>query len=110
MPHAMLKKVTGGVESIGPYQANWATVLGLTTYQPYEVAIVGDNADDVSHQLQQHYFPTTIFLGGQSENLPLLENKLVKGKTIIYVCRNKVCKLPVEDVGKAMGQLKGGQP
>jgi uncharacterized protein len=105
----MLKKVAGGGESIDPYHANWATVLGLTTHQPFEVAIVGDNARTVSHQLQQHYFPTAIFMGGQSENLPLLENKLVKGKTIIYVCRNKVCKLPVESVGEALGQLKSGE-
>ncbi len=27
-------------------------------------------------------------------------------KTMIYVCTNKVCKLPVEDVEKALAQIK----
>ncbi len=36
----------------------------------------------------------------------LTENKWVKGRTILYVCRNKVCKLPVEDVEKALEQLR----
>ncbi|WMN12109.1 hypothetical protein QYS49_32460 [Marivirga salinae] len=45
-------------------------------------------------------------MGGEKENLPLLENKLSKVNTMIYVCRNKTCKLPVKKVGKAFGQIK----
>jgi uncharacterized protein YyaL (SSP411 family) len=36
----------------------------------------------------------------------LLQNKFREGKTMIYVCQNKVCKLPVETVGRAMDQIK----
>ena len=32
--------------------------------------------------------------------------KLVKGKTIIYVCRNRTCKLPVQEVNKALELFK----
>jgi len=55
--------------------------------------------------IQQHYLPTSIFMGGEKENLPLLENKSVEGRTMIYVCRNKTCKVPEEDVGRALAQL-----
>ncbi len=103
MVNQMMESIIGG----GPYYANWASVLGMIAHQPYQVAVVGDNALIKCKILQQHYLPTAIFMGGNKENLPLLENKLVKGKTIIYVCRDKVCKLPVEDIEKALEQLKG---
>ena len=44
-------------------------------------------------------------MGGEEENLPLLENKGVSDGTMIYVCRNKTCKLPQMDVALAMKQL-----
>ena len=46
-------------------------------------------------------------MGGiDKEELPLLENKLPENKTLIYVCTNKVCKKPVEDVAEALSQVK----
>jgi uncharacterized protein YyaL (SSP411 family) len=66
---------------------------------------VGDEAVRNSIQMQKQYLPQVIFLGGTEENLPLLENKYVKGKTVIYVCQNKTCKLPVMSVDKALAQL-----
>jgi len=32
----------------------------------------------------------------------LLKDKLQEGETMIYVCQNKVCKLPVTEVEKAV--------
>lgn len=106
MSTSMLNHITKEIATGGPYYANWATLMGMNTYQPYEVAIMGEDAIEKTKQMLRHYIPTAIFMGGVKENLPLLENKLVEGRTIIYVCRNKVCKLPEEDVGRAMEQLK----
>lgn len=102
----MLAQVMDEITKNGPYYANWASLMGVIAYQPYEVAVVGKDALAKSFSLQQNYLPTTIFMGGDEENLPLLQSKKVNDKTIIYVCRNKVCKLPVEDAAKALGQLK----
>ncbi|MEX2232574.1 MAG: thioredoxin domain-containing protein [Cyclobacteriaceae bacterium] len=88
------------------FYANWARVAGLFVYQPFEVAVLGISALEKSRDIQEHYNPLAIFLGGTVDNLPLLENKYVDGKTIIYVCRNRICKLPVEDVAKALEQLR----
>jgi len=106
LSRTMLDQVAKQMTIDGPYYANWASLTGLIGYQPYEIAIVGEEAIAKSRKLLTHYIPTGIFMGGKSENLPLLKNKVVKGRTIIYVCRNKVCKLPEEDVAKAMQQLK----
>jgi uncharacterized protein YyaL (SSP411 family) len=101
----MVNQISKNITKNGPYYANWANVMGMIAYQPYEVAVVGEEASKKSIALQNHYLPTVILMGGMTENLPLLENKLVIGKTIIYVCRDKVCKMPVQDVNVAMKQL-----
>jgi uncharacterized protein YyaL (SSP411 family) len=55
--------------------------------------------------MQSNYIPTAIFMGGKMENLPLLKNKLVEKRTLIYVCRNKVCKSPEENPERALAQI-----
>ena len=89
----------------GIYYANWNRVSGWAAWRPFEVAILGDQALKKCREMQKHYNPLALYSGGQKENLPLLDNKLVEGRTIIYVCRNNVCKLPVEDVDDALSQL-----
>lgn len=106
MSAAMLNQFAVDIATGGPYYANWASLMGLVTYEPYEVAIMGENASEKSRQLMKHYYPTALLMGGNKENLPLLENKRAEGRTMIYVCRNKICKLPVEEVEQAMRQLE----
>ena len=103
------KTATMYVGSSGVFYSNWARVSAVAAWRPFEVAILGDEALARNHEMQKHYNPLALFSGGQRENLPLLENKLVEGKTIIYVCRDRVCKLPVEDVQQALKQLKAGE-
>jgi uncharacterized protein YyaL (SSP411 family) len=103
----MLNQIlTDRLESSGVYYANWGRVVGLSAYLPFEVAVVGVNAVGKSLALQEHYNPLALYLGGTAETLPLLENKFVEGETIIYVCRNQVCKLPVREVSQALKQLQ----
>ncbi|KAH0533764.1 hypothetical protein FGG08_007567 [Glutinoglossum americanum] len=106
LSQSMVSRMANDVIKNGPFYANWANLIGLVTYQPYEVAIMGSEALTKNISLQHNYLPTAIFMGGNTENLPLLKGKSVKDKTIIYVCRNKVCKLPVGDEAKALEQLK----
>ena len=103
----MVKNVSDDIQKSPGYYGNWAQVMALEIRSPYEVAIVGNDWQQKLTQLQKKYLPNTIYLGGDSESgLPLLENKLVKGKTMIYVCENKTCQRPVEEVSEAMKQIK----
>ncbi len=85
---------------------SWAVSMGLMAYQPFEIAIMGENALKLNHDLQANYLPTAIFMGGEDENLPLLKNKKVPGETLIYVCRSRVCKLPVRSPEAALDQVR----
>ena len=106
MSTSMVNHVVKNMSTDGPYYSYWAGFVGMVAYQPYEVAIMGKDAIIKSKEMLKQYMPISIFMGGESENLPLLENKGVEGRTIIYVCRRKVCKLPVEEVEDALLQLK----
>jgi hypothetical protein len=103
---SMLKKIAPAFTTGGPYYARWANLMGLMTYKPYEVAIVGKQALQKSKPMQSHYLPTAIYMGGNQENLPLLENKSVANRTIIYVCRDRICKSPEEAPEQALRQMR----
>jgi uncharacterized protein YyaL (SSP411 family) len=105
MSRTMVNQVAADIQHTGPYYAGWASLMGAQAFEGYEVAVMGSDALDKSRQLQRHYFPTALFMGGVTENLPLLEYKRVDGRTMIYVCRKRICKLPVESVELAVRQL-----
>jgi hypothetical protein len=102
----MLINVINEVRKSGPWYANWSLLNGMLNFGVNEVVLMGDKAVEKNHQMQLEYLPTSLFLGGEMENLPLLENRLVNGQTLIYVCRNKTCKLPVSNVEDALKQFK----
>ena len=102
----MLINVEADVQRNIYFYANWGMVQALFTSPLYEVAIVGDDFKSKRQQLDEYYLPNAIYLGCKTESkLALLENKLVPDQTMIYVCRDKACELPVAEVGKALGQI-----
>jgi uncharacterized protein YyaL (SSP411 family) len=102
----MVFKIRPQIAQQGVYCANWAMLLGKLIYPANEVAILGENAVQLNHELQKAYLPSTIFEGGTDENLPLLQDRLIDNKTVIYVCENKTCNLPVYSVDDAMKLIK----
>ena len=84
------------------YHYGWLPGFQMLHTGFYEIAIVGDDYNKLRMDMQKTYVPNGIYLGGKEENLPLLENKLVEGKTFIYVCKEKFCKLPVQTVADAL--------
>lgn len=105
MAEQMLQIVKDDLEKNGPYYANWSRLMGMYVYPLKEVAVAGGKSAEVSHQLQTHYLPNALFLGGTREDLPLLESKMQPDKTIIYVCENKHCKLPTDNIDTALSMI-----
>ncbi len=103
----MLVNVEADVKSNIYFFSNWGILEAWQTSPLYEIAILGNDFKMKRQQFDSHYLPNAIFMGGKTEgSLALLENKLVSGKTTIYVCREKTCKLPVEEVEKALQQMR----
>ncbi|MFT6334374.1 MAG: hypothetical protein ACI86M_000750 [Saprospiraceae bacterium] len=88
------------------YYSNWCQLMASMINPPHEVAVLGEDAVNKSRIIQRDYLPNAFFLGGKNEgDLELLKDKLQEGRTMIYVCQNKVCKIPTEDTGKAIGLI-----
>src|SRR6185312_5021755 len=103
----MIKNVSEDlVKNLG-YYSNWAQAMLLQVFPATEIAIVGKDWKEKLVQLQKTYLPNTIYSGGENERtLSLLQNKLTEGRTLIYVCKNKSCDLPVENVAQALTQIE----
>lgn len=105
----MLYTMTGPILESGQtgFYSNWALLYLEKLIPTYEIAVLGGNTKEVSKKLQSEFLPNVIYLGGSSEGtLELLEDKLQPEKTMIYVCQNKVCQLPVTEPDKALKQIK----
>lgn len=85
------------------FHSNWLQLLLDKIYSPYEIAIVGKDAISKRDELAANYLGNALFLGTtKEENLALLKDKTIEDATMIYVCQNKVCKIPVEDAKAAL--------
>lgn len=104
---SMVTNVKDEMTANPAYYSNWARVLLKLIRNPFEVAIVGKDYVSSLRKLQQHFSADVVYCGsGESEDLPLLEQKFRPGKTMIYVCVNKVCQLPVMQPEKALKQME----
>lgn len=85
------------------FYANWAALSGYFINEPYEIVVCGNNAKLLLIELQRQYLPNCLIIGSEGEsNFPLLQNRYVKDETLIYVCQNKVCQMPVKNMEEAL--------
>lgn len=103
----MLETMAGEMQQHPVYHSNWLSALVWHLHPPFEVAVVGKEWQERLRHLQQRHLPHVLWMGGiENFILPLLEGKGKAGKTVIYVCRNKACKQPVEQIEEAVKQLQ----
>ena len=103
---SMLSLVKDQVEKGSPYYANWASLYLWQLKQSNEVVIMGEHSLDLRKEFNDEYLPLVLFAGSEKEEyLPLLENRMLDRETRIYVCKNKLCKLPVTKVKDAIELL-----
>ena len=102
----MLANVEEDILAQPYFYSNWARLYGLMGNRHFEVAVVGDDSEVKKMAIGSAFIPNKILLGGNDEgSLELLEGKLASGRTMIYVCENKACQLPVNDPLLALKQM-----
>ena len=102
----MLSSMKNNIISYGPGYSNWAILMLNNTKPFYEIAIVGEEAIKKAQQLKKYYFTNYILLASEKEDsFELLKNRYEPNKTLVYVCENNVCQLPMEKVEGAIKML-----
>ncbi len=103
----MCLSVSGEFETYPSGYTNWFDLIYNLKSNYYELAIIGENSIDQVKKINLKYIPNKLIIGSKSENnLPLLKNRYVEGKTLIYVCVNKACKMPTESLEEAISLIK----
>jgi hypothetical protein len=103
----MLDLVRGNMADYPSGYSNWSQLMLNLTGNHFEVAIVGENAVKLLNELKKNYLSNVIFCAGTTENdLPLLQSRYFSGKTLIYICQDNSCQLPVETVEEAIELLR----
>lgn len=103
----MLNNVKPQIQEYAPGYSNWLDLMLNYAFSFYEIAIVGDDAFNKISEINSTYLPNKILAGNTKEsNLPLLSKRYVDNETLIYVCVNNTCRLPVSEVKKALSLIE----
>ena len=106
MSKTMANNVKESAINGASYYGNWAVLMSWLNGETYDVSIVGKDCEKLRKQINEHYLPNVFLSGGMEEgDNSLLQGKLVAGKTIIYVCQDKACQLPVSRVDEMLNQI-----
>lgn len=91
------------------YMANWVN-LGLELSIPFaEIVIVGEDASNFAQEINQQFIPNKIISATTkaTDDLPIFKYKsAINEETTLYICYNKTCKRPTNDVKKALDEVK----
>ena len=102
----MLNKVKQDAFTGGAYYANWDILIAWFASDPFDVVIAGEDYLSKRRGFDQYYLPDVFLCGGREEGeLPILKGRYTGGPTSIYVCRDKLCKMPVTEVEEAVKQF-----
>jgi uncharacterized protein YyaL (SSP411 family) len=102
----MLANVYEDMNTYGSAYSNWGMLCLSMTEPYYEVAITGEESQAKSIEMNKKYIPNKLMMGGvKASKLPLLEGKFV-GETTIFVCVDRACQMPVDNVSDAVKQMK----
>ncbi|WP_461532070.1 thioredoxin domain-containing protein [Sinomicrobium sp.] len=103
----MLRQMTDDIQSHPSFHANWLSLMLYHTSGFREIVVSGPQAETFTKQINNHYLPLKTVSGAtEKSDLPLLQQRHQHKDTLIYVCQNSACELPVATVGEAIAKLK----
>lgn len=108
--NVMLQRIDRVVTMAPQDLGYWAAFYAQRTYPTAEIAMVSDELRNSMHKINEQFIPNKILVGkaiGGSSKLSLLEAREgVNNESTFYLCYNKACQLPVNNVGEVFKQLQ----
>jgi uncharacterized protein YyaL (SSP411 family) len=103
----MLNNVKESMTSYPAGYSNWLQLMSDFSIDYYEIAVSGEDAMSKLKKINQTYIPNKLIAGSTKDSsIPLMEGRFNDDITFIYICVDGACKLPEEEVSKAIKQLK----
>ncbi len=89
------------------YYSNWLNVLDMHLHLNSELVIIGKDAVAFAKKINANFLPNVLITGSCKESrLPLCMDRYNSDKTLFYLCRNKACDLPEEDIQAILNKLR----
>jgi len=102
---AMLQQIIPTIDYPSAF-SNWLNAYLNLSEQNRELAITGKAAIDYVQQINNGYYPNVIIAGSEKRSsLPFLQTRFEENKTLLYLCQNKTCLLPTENLSEIKKQL-----
>ncbi len=102
----MIKAIKQSAIMNPTFHCYWLTAAISITLRFYEAGIVGDKVESKREMFCKLFLPNIILFGAEKEgSLEILKDRYTPGKTLIYVCENRVCQLPTENTDQAIRQI-----
>ncbi len=99
----MLNNIKKNMNGYPGGYSNWAILMTYMIEPFYEVVITGKDTHAIRQKLNNYYIPNKIIAGSIIDSsMPLLKGRFNEVETLIYVCVNNTCKLPVKTVAEAL--------
>ncbi len=105
--YQMLLNVSEYLYQYPGYFALWEELAFKQGHSFYELAICGDKAKEYAMEVMQKFLPNTVVVFTEKPSqLPIFQDRFVKGKNLFYVCVDNTCQLPVTTTDAALKLLK----
>ena len=102
----MLHNVQPEIETYASAYSNWLDLIENYKNNYFEIVVVGKDAKNKIEELNTTYLPNAMIAGSTTESeKPLINYRYIENETLIYVCVNNRCKLPVSSVSEALELL-----
>lgn len=87
--------------------SNWLNVLLHFDSAQRELSVVGSGALDSLKIIHQHYLPHVIISASEVQTkLPVLEGRFSEEILHYFICQNRVCGLPLQNLNEVLSQIK----
>ncbi|MFC6097320.1 thioredoxin domain-containing protein [Flavobacterium qiangtangense] len=101
----MLDKILPNVDYPSAF-ANWLQLFLNFSEENRELAICSENALEDALKFQKQYIPNVLIAGTSRESsLPFLKNRFIENQNNYYLCQNKTCDLPENNLESIFEKL-----
>jgi len=102
----MIRNMAYEVNTYGRFYSNWGRILIESTTPQKEIVITGPDAISNAQNIKKQFKRSAMYAAKNHQStLPIFEGRFIEGETMIYICENNTCKLPVKNIDDALRML-----
>jgi hypothetical protein len=104
----MLDRLKPQILAQPPYHGCWLSAAARELLPAFEIIIVGPDHQKFTEEMRRPYLPQALILGSAQGDpqVPLYAGKYMPGKTLIYICRNRSCRMPLSSPAEALEEMR----